>query len=244
MTCAETHRTQAFIDGELDGPASAAAERHIEGCADCQALCADAADLSDAIRAHAVRHRAPELLRARIVRQLDREAGRPRRSFWLGAASGGGLTGLAAALAAFMLLPPSFGALTDAVTLAHTDALTGGREIAVVSSDHHTVKPWFAGRIDISPPVTDFAAQGFTLTGGRLDEVAGEKSAVVVYRHGLHEIDLFVWADRGQVLPQAGLRHGYRTVFWKARDLDFAAVSDVQGAELARFVSLVRSQPE
>jgi anti-sigma factor RsiW len=244
MTCAETHRTQAFIDGELDGPAAAAAERHIEGCADCQTVCAEAADLSDAIRAHAVRHRAPELVRARIVRRLDREAGLPRRSFWLGAASGGGLTGLAAALAAFALLPPSFGALTDAITAAHTGALMGGREIAVVSSDHHTVKPWFAGRIDISPPVSDFAAHGFALAGGRLDEVAGEKAAVLVYRHGRHEIDLFVWADRGQLLPQTGLRHGYRSLFWKARDLDFAAVSDVQDAELARFVGLVRSQPE
>ena len=88
MTCAEALRTQAFIDGELDGPAAAAAEQHIEGCAECQALCADAADLSDAIRAHAVRHAAPDALRARIAQRLDREAIRPRRSFWVGAAAG------------------------------------------------------------------------------------------------------------------------------------------------------------
>jgi anti-sigma factor RsiW len=128
--------------------------------------------------------------------------------------------------------------------LAHTRALMQDREIQVVSTDHHTVKPWFAGRIPLSPPVADFAAQGFTLTGGRLDRVAGSPAAVVVYRHGKHEIDLFVWSDRGSALPSAGLSHGYHSIFWKSQDLDFAAVSDTAVPELASFAKLVQAEPE
>jgi anti-sigma factor RsiW len=114
----------------------------------------------------------------------------------------------------------------------------------VVSTDHHTVKPWFAGRIALSPPVDDFAAEGFKLVGGRLDKAAGAPAAVVVYRHGGHEIDLFVWADRGAALPAAAVARGYRSMFWKRKDLDFAAVSDTSEPELAKFVQLVQAEPE
>jgi len=255
MGCAETLRTQAYLDGEVDDADAEAAARHIEGCAECQAICDDAAALSDAIRKAAVRHRAPNALRARVGRMLDDEAATGtktwtnprkamRRDFWLGAGAGAGLTALAAGLALLLTLPPSAAGLSASITDAHVRALMAGREIEVVSSDHHTVKPWFAGRVEVSPPVTDFAAQGFKLIGGRLDHIAGARAAVVAYQHGRHEIDLFVWADRGAALPESGLRHGYRSVLWKAGDLDFAAVSDVQGSELANFVTLVRGQPE
>ena len=255
MTCAETLRTQAFIDGELDGDAVAESERHIESCAECQEFCASAAALSDALRKPGLRYTVPSELRLRVGRILDEEVSGPqtgvviplkatRRSFWLGAAGGTGITGLAAALAFLMILPPSAGTLSEAITDAHTQALMSGHEIEVVSSNHHTVKPWFAGRVDVSPPVADFADQGFKLVGGRVDKMAGASAAVVVYRHGNHEIDLFVWADQGSQLPSSGLRHGYQSVFWKRGDLAFAAVCDMQGSELAKFVNLVHSEPE
>ncbi len=255
MSCAETLSTQAFIDGEITGPEAEAIERHIEGCADCQAFCADAAALSDAIRTRAPRYEAPVALRRRVEAMLNEEGARrapsplrPARSvtagFWRGAFSGAGVTALAAALAVVAILPPSASTLADQVTLAHTNALIEGREIQVASSDHHTVKPWFVGRLALSPPVADFAAQGYKLTGGRLDKVAGAPAAVVVYQHGKHEIDLFVWADRGSALPSAGLSHGYHSIFWRNRDLDFAAVSDTAAPELASFVNLVRAEPE
>ena len=255
MSCAETLSTQAFIDGEITGPEAEAAERHIEGCADCQAFCADAAALSDAIRTQAPRYAAPASLRRRVAAALDEEAARrpsppawsrmrPPPGFWRGAFSGAGVTALAAGLALFAFLPPSAGTLADQVTVAHTAALMQGREIQVVSTDHHTVKPWFAGRLSLSPPVADFAPQGYKLIGGRLDKVAGAPAAVVVYQHGKHEIDLFVWADRGSTLPSKGLSHGYNSIFWKDRDLDFAAVSDTAAPELASFVDLVRTESE
>jgi len=255
MSCAETLRTQAFVDGEVVGAEAEAIERHIEGCSDCQALCADAAALSDAISAHAPRYAAPVALRRRVEAMLDEEDARAAPSqlrfargapsgFWRGASSGAGLTALAAGLAVLSILPPSASTLADQVTLAHTNALMQGRAIEVVSTDHHTVKPWFAGRLSLSPPVADFAAQGYKLIGGRADRVAGAQAAVVVYQHGKHEIDLFVWADRGSILPSTGLSHGYHSIFWKAQDLDFAAVSDTAAPELASFVNLVRAEPE
>jgi anti-sigma factor RsiW len=258
MSCPERLTTQAFIDGELEDERASAAERHLETCADCQAFVADAAEISDRLRA-ASRRPAPAALRARIAQGLDREEARaapaplrPRRarnSFWRGAATGAlggaGLTGLAAALAVFALLPPAPQTLLTQLADAHTDALMAGRTIAVVSSDRHTVKPWFAGRIDLSPPAVDFAGQGFKLTGGRLDHVGKVPAAVVVYQHGRHEIDLFVWASRpGERLPPSGLRHGYHALVWTKGDLDFAALSDTQPEALAYFAALVRSQPE
>lgn len=255
MSCAEALTTQAFIDGELTGPEAETVERHIEGCADCQAFCADAAALSDAIRTRAPRYSAPVSLRSQVQARLDEEDARrssapfrssalPRQGFWRGAFSGAGITAIAAGLGLLAILPPSASTLADQVTVAHTTALMQGREIQVVSTDHHTVKPWFAGRLPLSPPVADFAAQGYKLIGGRMDKVAGASAAVVVYRHGKHDIDLFVWADRGSTLPSAALSHGYHSIFWKSQDLDFAAVSDTAAPELANFVSLVRAEPE
>lgn len=254
MTCAERLRTQAFIDGELTGAEADAAERHVEGCADCQAFCSEAARISDGVRTLLPRQLAPAGLRRRVEAAIEAErAGATRpdrpertlgRGFWRGAFGGAGITALAAGLAALVILPPSAGTLADRLTDAHVRALIQGRPIQVVSSDHHTVRPWFAGRLALSPPVADFAAEGYRLTGGRLDRVAGSDAAVVVYQHGRHEIDLFVWADRGGALPSAAVRHGYHVIAWKRRDLDFAAVSDAAQPELDRFAQLVRTEPE
>jgi anti-sigma factor RsiW len=257
MSCPERLRTQAFIDGEMTGSDAVAVERHIEDCGDCQTFCADAATVSDAIRTSATRHAAPEALRRRVTEMLQGEppevarweggtagARASRRSFWRGAFGGAGITGLAAGLAMLAVQPPSAASLGQQVTDAHTRALMSGRVIAVASSDHHTVKPWFAGRIAISPPVHDFASEGFKLTGGRLDKAGRAEAAVVVYQHGRHEVDLFVWADRGSSLPTQVVRHGYHAIFWKSGDLNFAAVSDTAAPELANFVGLVRSAQE
>lgn len=246
MSCSEHLRTQAYLDGELDNAAAAQAERHIETCAECQAFCADTAMLSDAIRKEAARYTAPDLLRARIARQLKTESAKPssRRSFWSGVVGGAGISALAAAFAIFAILPPSAETLAQSVTDAHINAMMSGKTIQVASSSHHTVKPWFAGRIAISPPVADFASENFTLIGGRLDKIAGASAAVVVYRHGKHQVDLFVWGDRGAELPAESVRHGYHSVFWKKADLDFAAVSDTDKTELNKFVALVRGEPE
>jgi anti-sigma factor RsiW len=251
MSCTELLRTQAFLDGELDDRAGAEAEAHMRDCPECQNFSASTAELSDALH-RGIRHRAPEALRARVAAALDAEEHRKflpfrrngARGFWAGAVSGVALSALAAGFAFVAVLPPPADSVADAVADAHTRALMQGQTIQVVSTNHHTVKPWFAGRVPLSPPVADFASQGFALAGGRVDEVPKAQAAVVVYRHGAHEIDLFVWADRGSPLPQETTRHGYHAVFWKKADLDFAAVSDMDPVELHRFVGLVRSERE
>jgi anti-sigma factor RsiW len=244
MTCIQSLRTQGLLDGELTGAAAREAEQHLESCADCQALAADIADVSDMLRV-VPRTPAPAAVRAGVIGALDREnSHRAPRGFWIGAAGGTGLTALAAALALFLLLPPSAATLTQSVVDAHGRALTGGTLIAVVSSNHHTVKPWLAAHAALSPPVTDFADDGFTLIGGRTDEVAGARAAVMAYRAGNHEIDLFAWPDRGARLPGPGMTHGFRSLFWKTGDLDFAAVSDVDAASFEKFTALAQAQRE
>jgi anti-sigma factor RsiW len=244
MTCEELLSTQSYLDGELTGPDAAAAEQHLQTCAQCQAFAANTADLSDALRG-ATRHRAPDALRARLAVRLDRErTPSPVRSFWFGAASGAGLSALAAGFALLALLPPSAASLAQSVTDAHTRALTSGQTIMVASSNHHTVKPWLAAHAGLSPPVTDFAQGGFALAGGRVDEVAGARAAVMVYRHGNHVVDLFAWPDRGAPLPAPGISRGFRTRFWKIGDLDFAAVSDMDAAEFRKFTDLAEAQRE
>ena len=265
MACAELLQTQAFIDRELSGSEAQAAERHVEGCARCQAFCDQAAALSDRFRSYAPRYTAPASLRLRVrvaiakasapaparryswawLRRWGRAVRDARSGVFLGGFLGGAsISGLAAALLVLSVLPPTPDAMADRVVRAHTQALMSGAVIQVASSDHHTVKPWFAGRIDISPPVHDFAAEGFKLAGGRIDKVAGRPAAIIVYEHGLHKIDLFVWADRGGRLPGAGTRRGYNILCWKHDDLDFAAVSDMQDSELATFGNLIRSTQE
>lgn len=262
MACAELLQTQAFIDGQLSGPGAEAAERHVAGCRECQAFCEDAAALSEELHSHAQRHAAPERLRLRVLEAIadaDRaEPAAPMRSgrisgvlhavgsrlFVSGFAGGLAASGLAAAILVLAAPPLGPATLADRIVRAHTEALMSGRTIQVVSSDRHTVKPWFAGKIDLSPPVHDFAAQGFRLTGGRLDKLGGAPAAVVVYQHGKHAIDLFVWADRRQALPGNATRRGYNTLSWKRGDLDYAAVSDMQASELSAFAGLVRSAGE
>jgi anti-sigma factor RsiW len=244
MSCEELLNTQSYLDGELTGAEAAEAERHLQTCAECQAFAASTADLSDALR-QASRHTAPAHLRAAVLARLDREPVRfSPRGFWMGAAGGAGVSALAAGFALLALLPPSIATLTQSVADAHARALTGGRTIMVASSNHHTVKPWLAAHAGLSPPVTDFAADGFTLTGGRVDEVAGRPAAVMVYAHGNHEVDLFAWPDRGADLPGTSMAHGFRITFWKAGDMDYAAVSDMDGAAFQKFVALARAQRE
>lgn len=249
MSCPELLVTQSWLDGELDAGEIARAKAHVESCTECRAFVASTTDVGELIRRGAVRYRAPEYLAARIERALDADRVSPRhragrRGFWLGALGGVGASACAAAIALLVLLPPSSDSLVGAVTQAHVSALMHGRTVAVASSNHHTVKPWFAGRVPLSPPVADFAAEGFALVGGRTDTVEGARAAVLVYRHGRHEIDLFVWADRRSRLPAGGVRYGYHTEFWKNGDLDFAAVSDTEPSELAKFVQLVKGERE
>jgi anti-sigma factor RsiW len=249
MPCNEALRVQAYFDGELDATAAVAVEQHLEICTECAALYADLDAARKLMRESAAYRRTGDDLRQSITEMLDRESGGPAKSrrwyagdrrFLSGLTSGVGATALAAAFVFFLAAPPAPNLLVADVTNAHLRSLMSDHLIDVVSSDHHTVKPWFAGHTDVSPPAIDYSKQGFRLIGGRADYVDGHRAAVVVYRHGLHVINVFAWAADAEKVPDPVTRNGYHIVFWKNGDLVFCAVSDTGESELTDLVRLMK----
>lgn len=162
------------------------------------------------------------------------------RPFWTGAFSGFGGAALAAAIAFFVVMP-AFSPLSNELVSAHVRSLMPAHLIDVVSTDKHTVKPWFAGHADVSPAVSDFESQGYRLIGGRADYIEHQRSAVVVYQHGAHIINVFTWAANGR-LPSNTTRSGYHLAFWQQGDVQYCAVSDTGWDELLGLVRLLREQ--
>jgi anti-sigma factor RsiW len=252
MQCAEHLRVQAYFDGELDALAAADVERHSEACAECRAMLQDLGQMRSALRQDLTYASAPPALRARILRALDeqsvlespqvemhRQHRRPSRPFWAGAFSGIAGTALAAGLA-FLVLAPSVNPVLDDLVSAHVRSLMPEHLIDVVSTDKHTVKPWFAGHTDVSPVVADFDQQGYRLIGGRADYFEHQRAAVVVYQHGSHVINVFSWAADQHGLPKDTTRNGYHLAFWKAGDLAYCAVSDTAWDELLGLARLLQ----
>jgi anti-sigma factor RsiW len=254
VTCSEALRTQAYFDAELDALAAAEVEGHLESCVDCRALLQDLERTRIAIRRDFAHAAVPPTLTARIARSLEKEpdAGfRPRRraeeslwrlhSFWTGTFLGGaGVLAVAAALALLAWMPLLHNSLLDSLLTEHVDSLVPGHLISVESTDRHTVKPWFAGHADVSPPVEDFSAQGFVLVGGRADYLANQRAAVVVYQHGRHIVNVFSWKSDSRFAPRDATRNGYHLAFWKGGDLQFCAVSDTGWDDLHRLEKLFR----
>jgi anti-sigma factor (TIGR02949 family) len=253
MPCAESLRVQAYFDGELDALSAAEVERHTAACPDCRALLADLSQVRTALREGVTYASAPPALRARIMDSLDRESavstprpGRLRpasgrvRPFWRGALSGIGGSAIAAGIAFFLLLPPLTNPLLDELVNAHVRSLMPDHLIDVVSTDKHTVKPWFAGHTDVSPVVADFDPQGYRLIGGRADFFDQQRAAVVVYKHGAHVINVFSWAADRHGVPKNTTRNGYHLAFWKTGNLVYCAISDTGWDELLGLVRLLQ----
>jgi anti-sigma factor RsiW len=258
MPCAETERRlHAYFDGELDALGAAAFEDHLETCAECRAALGGLQALRSALRAELPCDRAPAALTARITAALDRETSAPARagraggpargrsaqSFGRGLLTGAGGALLAAALAFFLIAPHAISpreALLDDLVNAHVRSLLPAHLVDVESTDRHTVKPWFAGHVDVSPAVYDFTAQGYRLQGGRADYFAHQRAAALVYQHGAHTINVFSWAGEGAP-PADTTRNGYHLAFWKEGNLHYCAVSDTGWPELLKLVSLIRA---
>jgi len=248
MPCDEALRVHAYFDGELDAPLSLDVERHVEACGPCAALLKDLQGMRQTMRGAAY-HRAPSQMRAALSDALDREGGRQpelttiirrRGAFWPGFGAGSFITGLAAALVLFIALPSASDGLQNDLTAAHLRSLMPDHLIDVASSDQHTVKPWFAGHTDVSPPTPDFPREDYRLIGGRADYVDGSRAAVVIYRHGAHIINVFAFPYREQALPELVTRNGYHMAFWRAGDIAFCAVSDTGVDELMRLTRLLK----
>ncbi len=242
---------QADLDGELDAAATAVLTAHVAECPGCLEEQQELSRLSALLRAEAPRHAAPAALREHMEAQLlPRRATppppsgfrrlRPLLPFGAGAAIAG--AALAASLMLVLLPPSPRGAADEEVeaqlVISHIRALQPGHLTDVLSTDKHTVKPWFNGRIDYAPPVRDFAQQGFPLIGGRLDYVGGRAVAVLVYAHGGHKIDVYVWPDRDAKRETPEVKQGYNLVYWTDHGMQCVAVSDLEPGLLAAFVRL------
>jgi anti-sigma factor RsiW len=195
----------------------------------------------------AAAERAPAMERASVTGRTPAVTRRERvspawrmRPFWVGALGGVGGTAIAATFAFLLLLPRLSSPLLDELVSAHVRSLMPSHLIDVVSTDKHTVKPWFAGHADVSPAVADFEPQGYRLIGGRVDYLEHQRSAVVVYQHGAHVINVFSWAGRERALPADVTRSGYHFAFWQAGDLQYCAVSDTGWDELLGLVRLLK----
>lgn len=253
MGCAERLTTQAYFDGELDAAASLKAERHLIGCEECSALSDSIAAIRKAVREEATYHRVPPQLRAAIEQTLGARARgqmyvealrkwlSDKWQFFAGAGTGFAGAALAASLALFAVGGPAQQDFANDMVSAHIRSLIGTHLIDVASSDHHTVKPWFSGHSDVSPPVADFGKQGFRLIGGRMDYVDGKRAAVLVYRHGAHVVNVFAWKDTGDVQSGARMRNGYQLVSWREGGLFFCAISDTEKRELVRLSGLIEN---
>jgi anti-sigma factor RsiW len=253
VLCPDSLRVQACFDGELDALTAAEIELHMQHCPQCKQLYRSLEHVRAGLRRDLPYFRVPASLGARLSDALD-QAGTPeasaparrrlagrRRPFWVGALSGVGGSAIAAALAFFILLPGPANPLIDDVLGAHLRSLMATHLIDVTSSDKHTVKPWFAGHADVSPTVVDFQPQGYRLVGGRADYVAHQRSAVVVYQHGAHIINVFSWAAGAREPGGTVTRNGYHLVFWKQGDLEYCAVSDTSRDELIGLARLIQS---
>jgi mycothiol system anti-sigma-R factor len=248
MRCDEVRpRLEAYVDEELAEAERGQLRDHLADCPECGPEAAALERLREGIRRSAPIYRAPESLRAQIRFALRHEAaatsGAARRApGWL-------------AYAASLLLAVALGsggtlfitgerqedAVANELIDSHLRSLLGSHLTDVASSDQHTVKPWFAGRSDVSPPAVDLTGEGFPLIGGRLDLIAGKPVPALVYRRREHVINVFVLpASRGD-LAKTLTRRGYSLRHWDEGDLGLWAVSDTAGSELAEFERAFRA---
>ena len=241
MTCAESEiMLHALLDGELDVGHAREVETHLEGCPRCAAQLRAHRDLRKSMSAMPLRLAAPRSLRRRIESALPSMPARPssRRSVLTGFAMGSVFSAaIAATLFIAVIRADHDRDVLGDVLSAHLRSLQGEHLTDVQTSDRHTVKPWFNGKLNVAPPVVDLAAQGFRLIGGRLDYIDGKPVASIVYRRRTHVINVFVAPgtasdDRAAKLEKV---QGFNVRRWSERGLQFWAISDLAVDELQEF---------
>jgi anti-sigma factor RsiW len=242
MTCDEAEiLIHALIDGELDAGHAREVEAHVAQCPRCAASLAAYRQMSRAIASADLRYSAPQSLRLRVEAALPKvavAAAPSRRAVLRGFALGSGVSAIAASgLFAIMLRNDDQERIDSEIVSAHLRSLQAGHLTDVLSTDQHTVKPWFNGRLDVAPPVIDLTAQGFTLIGGRLDYVDARPIGAVVYKRRAHVINLFVaqTSNMARRAPSTETIQGYNIRRWSERGLNFWAISDIGADELAEF---------
>ena len=239
MTCEEAEvLLHALMDGELDAGHAREVEDHIAGCPRCATQLNAYRQMSKAVASADLRYTAPPALRRRIEAALPQTRLPNRRAVLRGFAMGSAVSAIAATgLVAIVLRGDDEARIESEVVSAHLRSLQAGHLTDVISTDQHTVKPWFNGKLDVSPPVVDLTALGFTLIGGRLDYVDARPIGAIVYRRRAHVINLFVaqTASSERRAAKMDTIQGFNIRRWSEQGLNYWAVSDLAADELAEF---------
>lgn len=255
MSCKLTARfVPGYLDGELDLSRTIEMETHLQSCADCARELEQQKALRVALQRGSLAYAAPEALREAIQSSLrsaaplveTRETRNAWRPFavlrWAGAFAVLALCVVTAwQFVPGLRRPSGDQGMVAEVLSSHVRSLEANHLMDVASTDQHTVKPWFDGKLDFSPPVEDFAKDGFPLVGGRLDYLEGREVAALVYQRRKHFINVFVWPSTAGATSAETIesRQGYNLMRWSRNGFQFWAVSDVGTADLTDFVHLL-----
>jgi anti-sigma factor RsiW len=249
MLCQESNKVlDAYVDNELDLMQSLALEEHLTGCRRCALDVQSRHALSSAIQSADLRAAVPRELVQRVRKSLrmPEEKSRSERWYWfrnvaLGFGMATAMFLLAAAVIGFWFHVPEGQKMAQAATDVYIRSMMmENRGIDVVSSDKHTVKPWFNGKISFSPEVTNFEDKGFPLVGGRLDYVANQTVATLVYKRNAHFIDVFLYPESHTAQQGMTQERGYNVLYWFKDGMQYCAVSDLNLPELKQLAGLLQ----
>ena len=247
MNCQEAKsQLQVFLDGELDLTKSLEMEKHLGECSACSLALNSLRLLAQSLRDDFLHFQPTVDFEKRVRSALRHESGSGAQTFrWRWLIPALSAAALAIVFTGYLLMrTPAEDLVSSEIVSSHVRTLmTSSHLIDVPSEDPHTVKPWFDGKLDFSPPVKDLTAQGFALIGGRLDYIANRPVAVLIYQRRKHTINVFVWpAAKSDIKPVAQVRQGYNLIHWTKSGMMFWAVSDLNLAELQQLAEELRNQ--
>jgi anti-sigma factor RsiW len=248
MTCKETRDVlNAYMDGELDSAGSLAVETHMRGCASCLGEVESLHALASAIENGSLRFKAPDHLKRKVQGAIRAANPAARSSFfyWRWASVLASLVLVAAVtwtVTTYWTRSAGETLLVNDIVSSHVRSMMANHVTDVASSNSHTVKPWFSGKLDYSPPTKDFTEQGYRLIGGRLDYLDNRPVAALVYQRSQHFINLFVWPsnETATTKEEQLTRQGYNLIHWNQSGMTYWLVSELNLPELEECARLVK----